>query len=102
MNFWILPVDVFGIGPNTTAFGVLKPGIWARQNAMISASVALALSFNSMNAQGTSPHLESGFATTAANNTAGCLCSTSSTSIEEMFSPPEMLMSLERRSEEHT
>ena len=40
MNFWILPVDVFGIGPNTTAFGVLNPGIWARQNAMISASVA--------------------------------------------------------------
>src|SRR5581483_4909100 len=24
-NFWILPVDVFGITPNTTAFGVLKP-----------------------------------------------------------------------------
>ncbi len=24
-NFWILPVDVLGIGPNTTAFGVLKP-----------------------------------------------------------------------------
>jgi len=27
MNFWIFPVEVFGIGPNTTAFGVLKPGI---------------------------------------------------------------------------
>jgi hypothetical protein len=24
-NFWILPVDVFGMTPNTTAFGVLKP-----------------------------------------------------------------------------
>ena len=47
MNFWILPVDVFGIGPNTTAFGVLKPDMWLRQNAMISASVALAPSFNS-------------------------------------------------------
>ena len=23
MNFWILPVEVFGIGPNTTAFGTL-------------------------------------------------------------------------------
>src|ERR1700723_2296185 len=63
MNFWILPVEVFGIGPNTTAFGVLKPDIWPRQNAMISASVARALSFNSMNAQGTSPHFASGFAT---------------------------------------
>jgi len=27
MNFWILPVEVFGIGPNTTDLGVLKPGI---------------------------------------------------------------------------
>jgi hypothetical protein len=27
MNFWIFPVEVFGIGPNTTAFGVLNPGI---------------------------------------------------------------------------
>src|SRR5665213_2738793 len=73
MNFWIFPVDVFGIGPNTTAFGVLKPDIWLRQNAMISASVARALSFNSTKAQGTSPHFASGFATTAANSTAGCL-----------------------------
>ena len=24
-NFWILPVEVFGMAPNTTAFGVLKP-----------------------------------------------------------------------------
>lgn len=24
-NFWILPVEVLGITPNTTAFGVLKP-----------------------------------------------------------------------------
>src|SRR5262249_28785156 len=30
-NFWILPVDVFGIGPNTTTFGVLKPDMWLRQ-----------------------------------------------------------------------
>src|SRR5437016_8041860 len=71
MNFWIFPVEVFGIGPNTTAFGVLKPDIWLRQNAMISASVALAPSFNSTKAQGTSPHFLSGFATTAANSTAG-------------------------------
>src|SRR4051794_12133734 len=72
-NFWILPVEVFGIVPNTTAFGVLKPDMWPRQNAMISASVALAPSFSSTKAQGTSPHLESGLATTAANSTAGCL-----------------------------
>src|SRR5882757_6624369 len=72
-NFWILPVDVFGMVPNTTAFGVLKPDMWLRQNAMISASVARAPSFSSTKAQGTSPHFGSGFATTAANSTAGCL-----------------------------
>src|SRR4051794_6167499 len=69
MNFWILPVDVFGIGPNTTVFGALNPGIWPRQNAMMSASLVLALSFSSTKAQGTSPHFASGFATTAANST---------------------------------
>src|SRR4029078_840483 len=73
MNFWILPVDVCGMGPNTTAFGVLKPDMWLRQKVMISASDALAPSFTSTKAQGTSPHFESGFATTAANSTAGCL-----------------------------
>src|SRR5262249_34175387 len=30
-NFWILPVEVFGIAPNTTAFGVLKPDMWLLQ-----------------------------------------------------------------------
>ena len=37
------------------------------------ASVALAPSFSSTKAQGTSPHFGSGLATTAANSTAGCL-----------------------------
>jgi hypothetical protein len=46
------------MGPNTTAFGVLKPDMWPRQKVMISASVALAPSFSSTKAQGTSPHLE--------------------------------------------
>lgn len=41
--------------------------------AMMSLPVTLVPSFSSMKAQGTSPHLESGFATTAASNTAGCL-----------------------------
>jgi hypothetical protein len=47
-------------------------------------------------AQGISPHLSSGFATTAASSTAGWRYSAPSTSIEEMFSPPEMMMSLLR------
>ena len=66
MNFWIFPVEVFGIGPNTTAFGVLKPRQMGAAMAMISASVARAPSFNSTKAHGTSPHFPSGFATTAA------------------------------------
>src|ERR1700736_1772598 len=73
MNFWILPVEVWGIGPNTTAFGVLKPDTRARQKARICASLGCALSFNSRDAQSPSPHFGSGFATTAANSTAGCL-----------------------------
>ena len=43
MKFRILPLDVFGIGPNTTAFGVLKPDIWLRQNATIPAYDGLRL-----------------------------------------------------------
>ena len=51
---------------------------------------------SSMNAHGVSPHFGSGCATTAASITAAWPCSTSSTSWEEMFSPPEMITSLER------
>ena len=50
----------------------------------------------SQGAQGDSPHVASGWATTAAANTAGCRYSASSTSSEEMFSPPEMITSFER------
>ena len=52
--------------------------------------------FRVTNAQGLSPHFSSGRATTAASSTAGCRYSAPSTSIEEMFSPPEMMMSFER------
>ena len=59
-NFWILPVEVFGKGPNTTVFGALNRAMRARQNSMISSTVAEAPSFNSMNAHGVSPHFGSG------------------------------------------
>ena len=49
-----------------------------------------------MKAQGDSPHFSSGRATTAASNTAGCLHRAFSTAMDEMFSPPEMMMSLSR------
>src|ERR1035437_114961 len=49
-----------------------------------------------MKAHGTSPHFGSGLATTAAESTVGWRCRMSSTSMEEMFSPPEMITSFER------
>src|SRR4029079_7841400 len=95
-NFWILPVEVFGSSPNTTARGALNLAIWPRQNSTSSASVTLAPGLSSTNAHGVSPHLASGMATTAAPSTAGCRYRTSSTSSDAMFSPPEMMMSFER------
>ena len=38
--FWILPVEVFGSSPNSTALGVLNPAKCSRQNATISSAVA--------------------------------------------------------------
>ena len=63
---------------------------------MSAAATAPAPSFKVTKAQGVSPHFSSGLATTAASITAGWRYSTSSTSIEEIFSPPEMMMSFER------
>ena len=48
-----------------------------------------------MKAQGTSPHFSSGFATTAAMDTDGCFAKVFSISIEEIFSPPEIIISLD-------
>src|SRR5437660_11507016 len=68
-NFWILPVEVFGKGPNSTVRGTLKRARWSRQNAMMSSAAALASGFRVTNAQGVSPHIGSGRATTAASST---------------------------------
>src|SRR5471030_1220850 len=95
-NFCILPVDVFGNSQNTTARGTLKPARWALQCATSSAALTVAPAFNSTKAQGVSPQRGSGFATTAAARTAGWRYSTSSISMLEIFSPPEMMMSLLR------
>src|SRR5262249_42163817 len=53
-NFWILPVEVFGSSPNTTARGALNFAICCRQKSMISNSVTFESFFNSMKAQGVS------------------------------------------------
>jgi len=65
------------------------------QKLINSSSVTfLSLTF-SINAQGTSPHFSSGFATTAAIETPGCLAKVFSISIEEIFSPPDIIISLD-------
>ena len=54
------------------------------------------LSFTaSINAHGTSPHFSSGFATTAAIDTEGCLANVFSISMDEIFSPPEIMISFD-------
>ena len=95
-NFWILPVDVLGSGPNTIVRGTLKRAMCSRHHATRSSAAALAPGFSATNAQGVSPHFGSGRATTAASITAGWRYRHSSTSSELMFSPPEMMMSFER------
>src|SRR5438445_58484 len=95
-NFCTLPVEVLGRSPNSTAAGALK---WARcclQNSMISGSVAVRPGLSVTKALRRSPHLSAGTATTAHSRTAGCLTTVCSTSIVEMFSPPEMMMSFFR------
>ena len=50
------------------------------------------LSFTaSINAHGTSPHFSSGLATKAAIDTEGCFAKVFSISIEEIFSPPDII-----------
>jgi hypothetical protein len=76
--------------------GALKRASCVRTWSISSALVAVAFSLRATNATGTSPHFSSAAATTAASNTAGCEASDCSISTDEMFSPPEMMMSLAR------
>src|SRR5213593_1498842 len=94
--FCTLPVDVVGNGPNWTVRGTAKCGRLSRQNVISSSAVAAVPSRSWTNAHGVSPHFSSGRATTADISTAGWRFSAISTSIEEMFSPPEMMMSFAR------
>src|SRR5262249_38046969 len=73
-NFWIFPVEVFGISANTTWCGTLKPAKFARQWAIMSSTDGLGTpALSSMKAHGVSPHLASALPTTAQDATAGCL-----------------------------
>ena len=73
----------------------MKPANVSLQKSISSFSV-VSLSFAfSIKAQGTSPHFSSGLATTAAIETLGCLAKVFSISIEDMFSPPEIIISFD-------
>ena len=90
-----MPVDVFGNSQKITFFGTLKPANVSLQKSINSFSVT-GLSWTiTINAQGTSPHFSSGLATTAAIYTDGCFESVFSISIDDIFSPPEIIISLD-------
>ena len=90
-----MPVEVFGNSQKTTCFGTLKPARVSLQKLINSFSdTGLSLTA-SINAQGTSPHFSSGLATTAAIETEGCLANVFYISIEDMFSPPEIIISFD-------
>jgi len=58
--------------PKTTFFGLLNLAIFCLQKSISSSSEASESDFSSTNAQGTSPQVSSGIATTAASPTEGC------------------------------
>src|SRR6266540_440881 len=95
-NFWILPVAVVGRGPKITVRGTAKRGRCSRAKPISSSAVSVVPGRSSTNAQGVSPHVSSGRATTAASATAGWRVSAASTARLAMFSPPEMMMSFKR------
>ena len=88
-------MEVFGNEEKTTYLGNLNPAKLSLQNLIISSSVALFPSISSTKAHGVSPHFSSGLATTAAKETEGCFAIVFSISIDEIFSPPEIIMSLD-------
>ena len=69
-KFCTFPVEVLGIWLKTTTRGVLKCAKFSRQKAITSSALRLASGFSSIKAQGVSPQVSSGFATTATPATA--------------------------------
>ena len=92
--FWIFPVDVFGSSLKTTSFGTLKFAKFSLQKFRTSSFVMKTPSFVSIKAKGVSPHFSSGFAITAQASTPSILKIQFSISIEEIFSQPEIIISL--------
>ena len=76
--------------------GTLNRARRPRQNVRSSAAVSEASGLSTISAIGASPRNSSGAATTAHSRTAGWAAIATSISTDEMFSPPLMMMSLER------
>ena len=92
-----LPVDVLGTSSTkSTDLGALNFAICSLTWAISSAWSACWPAASTTNAFGRSPHRSSGTAITATSATAGWDISAFSTSMVEMFSPPEMTMSFAR------
>ena len=87
---------VLGRSPKVTDLGALNRAMRDLTCSTRSASVTAALGRSTTNAAGTSPQVSSGAATTAHSSTSGCDARACSTSMEAMFSPPEMITSLAR------
>ena len=88
-------MEVLGKSQKITCVGTLNPASVSLQKLISSFSDTGLSLIISIKAQGTSPHFSSGFATTAAIDTDGCFAKVFYISIEDMFSPPEIIMSLD-------
>ena len=88
-------MDVFGSSQNSIFFGTLNLAKVSLQKSINSFSVTGLSLMDSINAQGTSPHFSSFLATTAAIDTEGCFANVFSISIDDIFSPPEIIISLD-------
>src|ERR1700722_5662503 len=94
----IFPVPVLGRGSVEKSIirGSLNLPRRCSRNALNSSLVSDSPGFRTTMAAGTSPHLSLGAATTAHSKTAGCEKMARSTSMDEIFSPPEMMISFLR------
>src|SRR6185436_17722445 len=94
----ILPVPVLGSGSVESSIrrGSLNFAMRCSRNRSSSSAVSVSPSFSDTMATGISPQRGSGAETTAHSKSDGCAKMAFSTSIDEIFSPPLMIMSFLR------
>ena len=92
-----LPTLVFGISlTNAKLSGVDQRASFGARNARSSSAVGASPARATTQASGRSTHFSSGRAITAASATFGCCASRSSSSTDEIHSPPDLITSLVR------